>query len=194
MQQKTHPTPTFGEVRFYLSDGTRRVFASMAQALRELGLRWIEANVGAQFCEYAGRELVAAHYLSRCKSLWKILYRGHAAICRDAEGKILLPEDFAAEQRRLLRLRRHSAWAGFRWGFWNGEGPVPFTGKHRGGSWQRAPATTAEKRLAVVVDDEPGPRPSRRPHKLVNAWDDVPRTNQRSWKEHRTTQYRVRCI
>jgi len=65
--------------------------------------------------------------------------------------------------------------------------------KHRkGGGFYRQIRTTAERR---ANQDWPV-RPSRRPHRLPNAWDDIIRDDHghRSWKRHRKTQYKARIV
>jgi hypothetical protein len=60
-------------------------------------------------------------------------------------------------------------------------------GKHYSGyGFYRAPKTTQERRK---WDDEYG-RTRRSRQRLVNAWDDMIRCVQRSWKVHRKTQYK----
>lgn len=68
---------------------------------------------------------------------------------------------------------------------WNGEGPVPGTGKR--GSYSRhykKPKTQAERRWAVweVEDGEPAIRAARQAHYLPTRWDDCYRRVERSWK------------
>jgi hypothetical protein len=59
-------------------------------------------------------------------------------------------------------------------------------GRHSPYGFWRHPKTTQERRL---WDDEYG-RTRRSPRRLPNAYDDVCRCFQRSWKEHRRTQYK----
>lgn len=64
---------------------------------------------------------------------------------------------------------------------------IYWAGKHNGVyGWLRQPKTTQERRL---WDSEYG-RSRRAPHRLPEAWDDIHRQVQRSWKEHRRTQYK----
>jgi hypothetical protein len=58
------------------------------------------------------------------------------------------------------------------------------------GTWLRNPRTTQERR---ANQDWPV-RGRRLPNRLPEAWDDVPRrdADDRSWKRHRRTQYKVK--
>ena len=51
--------------------------------------------------------------------------------------------------------------------------------------WMRHPRTTAEKR----ANQEGWERPRRRPHLLPDTYDDLWVRGNKSWKEHRKTQY-----
>ncbi len=69
----------------------------------------------------------------------------------------------------------------FLWWHWGGR-------KRHWGGYLRYPKTTQERRL---WDEEYG-RAKRSPHNLVNAWDDIGRSDatHRSWKRHRKTQWK----
>ncbi len=64
---------------------------------------------------------------------------------------------------------------------------VHWRGGHYGGyRFFRHPKTVQEKRL---WDREYG-RARRSPRQLIDAWEDITRQVQRSWKLHRRTQYK----
>jgi hypothetical protein len=67
----------------------------------------------------------------------------------------------------------------YRW-LWNGQKRRNYY------CWHRQPRTTQEMRF---WDSEYGRR-RRSPSRLPDYWDDVVRHVQRSWKEHRLTQYK----
>lgn len=116
-------------------------------------------------------------------------------LVRDFYGRVVhwrdLDPPFAARaaailrQRRLRRAPRHV----FR------RGPVPGTGKPTGRSicYFRNPRTTAVLRANASLDqtdDEESPPARGRRRDLPTAWDDIPRTRDRSWKRQRHTQWR----
>lgn len=78
--------------------------------------------------------------------------------------------------------------------------PVPGTGRRGGwGRWLRRMRTTQERRAAeAIAHDEDcievkvKARARRNFSNLVNAWDDVPRGCERSWKRVRRTQWKER--
>jgi hypothetical protein len=57
-------------------------------------------------------------------------------------------------------------------------------------SFHRRPRTTRERRDSLYAEGYC--RAKRNFHNLPEAWDDITRTKQRSWKEHRKHQYKVR--
>ena len=65
-------------------------------------------------------------------------------------------------------------------------------------SWLRHPRTTQERRanqreLYSEFPDFVPYRGRRASHRLVNAWDDIPKNRgDRSWKNYRRTQYKVK--
>lgn len=75
----------------------------------------------------------------------------------------------------------------WRWGTWNGEGPVPGTACRRGGYGTfRNIQTHAQNRMHALVvqsDGEVAARAKRR--KLPTAWDDFVRRSTPTWKDQR---------
>jgi len=74
---------------------------------------------------------------------------------------------------------------------WNGNGPVPGTGRRKNYRFMRRPRTTQELRLAAGVvfeDDEPEWRGRRR--NVPTAYDDIILHRDHSWKRHRRTQWK----
>jgi hypothetical protein len=69
-------------------------------------------------------------------------------------------------------------------------GQTWFGGVRHRGRWLRRPRTTQERR---AWDPEFG-RAKRSPCRLPQAWDDILIQSQesRSWKRHRSTQYKAR--
>jgi hypothetical protein len=68
---------------------------------------------------------------------------------------------------------------------WNGNGPVPYIHKRRGGRHHyRRMATQSDRRLNQVIRDEgePAIRASRNAFNLPNAWDDFKLYRERNWK------------
>lgn len=64
--------------------------------------------------------------------------------------------------------------------------------------WMRKPRTTQErrangKRCYLLIDDyKVNIRASRNMSNLVEAWDDIWNTGQRSWKKYRKHQWKVK--
>jgi hypothetical protein len=78
---------------------------------------------------------------------------------------------------------------------WNGTGPVPHTGRRRGGNAYRYVHTLPERRANSVIDaeaGEPAARASRRGRSLPSSWDDMVRSDygDRCWKRHRKHQWK----
>lgn len=59
-------------------------------------------------------------------------------------------------------------------------------------SWLRKPRTTQERRRACDKSEWEWTRGCRSWKRLVDAWDDIPTSGQKSWKLRRRTQYRVK--
>lgn len=186
-----YPPSPLDEVRLYLRNAAGVVdqiftYPTKAAALKALGLPWIAENVREQFREFSHYE----RWIS-AEGAWlsQRRYREAWAVMRDAQGRPLDASDFRSLDRKYRPRGR-------RFGFdcWNGEGPVPRTGRPSGGHYFRRLGTMNERRLAQPVDpDEPAPRSARNTRNLPNSWDDyaVAAREVRNWKRHRRTQYKV---
>lgn len=78
---------------------------------------------------------------------------------------------------------------------WNGTGPVPRTGRRRGGSAYRHVRTQAERRANAFVypdEHEPPARAARSCRNLASLWDDQVRSDYglRNWKHYRPHQWK----
>jgi hypothetical protein len=78
---------------------------------------------------------------------------------------------------------------------WSGTGPVPRTGRRRGGSAYRHVRTQAERRANVFIyldEQEPPARAARSCSNLASLWDDLVRSDcgLRSWKHYRSHQWK----
>lgn len=176
--------PALEEVRLYLRTGEVFTYKSKREALKDLGLRWIEENVGEHFCVYSHTERLVGDY-----EVANQVYRTANAIMRDPHGNPLFPGDFRA---LCPKKKRYRWW--LRYETWNGEGPVPGTGRRPGGRYCRRVQTTSERRLAQVIDPvEPKPRAARNVSNIPKIWDDytVAAREDRSWKRFRRTQYKT---
>lgn len=81
--------------------------------------------------------------------------------------------------------RRGDVWFWRRNPRWNGEGPVPGTGRRiRGRKYFRYPVTQRDRRenCRPLEVDEPRVRAARNHHYLPSSWDDIYRRTERSWK------------
>ncbi len=187
-----HQVPPYeSAVTLFSRDGEVEVFKSMKAALKALGLRWIEDNVGPHFRVFRYVE----RRFDTQRALWVAdpLYDNYRYILRNDQGEPVTAADFAV-------FRRQRPWRGswaLRYAQWNGEGPVPGTRCRRGGRhYYRHPRTMHERRQAALVLEEEGevaPRPHRSANSLPCAWDDfrVAARDDRNWKRFRRTQWRA---
>ena len=89
-------------------------------------------------------------------------------------------------------LPARTPWHLRRYATWNGNGPVPFTGRRHLGSVYRSLRTLRSRAQAQCLDvEEPMGRP-RAWKNLPTAWDDFARADfgQKNWKRYRRTQWR----
>ena len=166
-------------IKVFSHAGLVGTYASLEAAIDALGASWLE--------EYA-----SSHYIP--KSHLAIFGRpGFVTpfVLRTEEGEAIPPEAILAIYRARIVFR------GRRWralNKWNGTGPVPGTGRRRGGHFYRRVRHANERRQAfwVAEDGEVAPRPARRFKNLPDNWDDhqVSARESRSWKRFRKTQYK----
>jgi hypothetical protein len=161
-------------------------YPSLHALIAALGLPWIQSYVGAHFRTVA------------CVDTWgNVMHHVCHYILRSDFGDTLTAVDCAAinrdpEENLSWRFRRPA----FR--TWNGEGPVPYTGRRGRGRYYRRMGTVAEHRAAAAAasqlreGDEPPFRAARNSRNLPSAWSDLHRSAQkdRSWKRFRTTRWK----
>jgi hypothetical protein len=165
-------------------DGGVRIFRSPAEAVRQLGHRWISENVGPEFRVFSHTESFRGET--------RRIYLESRYVMRDDFGNRLTSADFTTLHRKPDFWSR---WRGPALSRWNGDGPVPFTGKSSGGYCFRRPQTMQERRWGQAADtDDIAPRARRNPANLPNAWDDeqISARGNRSWKSFRRYQCRAR--
>ena len=97
-------------------------------------------------------------------------------------GDALTRDDFSS-----FAPEQPEVWLG---SYWRG-----FPGSRRAAyrNWMRYPRTQNERSMngaALAEEGEPRARNVRLGNNLPSSWDDLYRTSQRSWKEHRRKQYR----
>lgn len=175
---KTEPVQYEDPVTLICDDGSKFYFSSKAEVLQHLGLQWIGTYVGQHFKQYAG--------YNHCDGT--PFYQIHHWIMRDGASKPLTAADFYTSPR----CKRY--WE-IPYLFWNGNGPVPGTGKRRyyHSNYYRSFHSIAAKRDAVsVFEDEPKFRAKRNVKNIPEAWDDYPRSScyDRSWKKFRKQQHK----
>lgn len=176
-----HQTSHDETVILLCRNGTRQIFRNRNQALKSLGRTFIAYSVGAQFQVPVHAEpgdAAAAHF------------RVYDFVLRDAQGRVLTISDFPKPNGSSLR-----TWY-YRNIFWNGKGPVPYTGKRGRHAHYRAMRTTQERRLSQehLLDPlAPRVRPKRNMVNLPDSWEDVARSDlkEQNWKRQRKTQYRA---
>lgn len=175
--------PTEVAVSLFYREGPVRTFRSKADALLELGYNWIAHNVGPDFRRFAH----VAHYVDMDGELEPV-YRVYDYTMREVAGEALTARDFnelktayvSKHQRRLFSA-------------WNGEGPVPGTAKSSGRYRHfRRVHTYGERRdaHAFTGEGEAAPRASRNANNIRTNYDDIARGMSRSWKKHRTQQWK----
>jgi len=163
--------------RFILTRGSLRLgeFTSLYAIGRHLGIRVV-------------RELFY-HELNDVPQLtWPGQYasRSSALQVQDADGERITWRIVLRACRELEPAKRRVPSS-----FWNGEGPVPGTGRSRGYRFKRRPQTSQELRMiAGVVPEEGEPvwRASRRD--IPTVWDDLILRPDHSWKRHRRTRWK----
>ena len=179
------PNPPARPVRLWASDGTVYEYASLTAFVEAHGLYWVQRSLGPGF------RVCGCATPCRVKSLCPSP-KCYPFVLRDHAGEVISVETCEAEWRRLQGPCR---WRYGRYRFWNGKGPVPYTGKLGGGHYHRRVRTFPEHRACEAVltsEGEPRFRAARNRHNLPSAWDDIRITARydRSWKRHRKTQYK----
>lgn len=177
-------------VTLFRDDGECWAYRSMSEALRVLGSSFIRHHVEREFRTYLGGREARVFIKNGGTHTVQSAPRYHCAryVLRDDFGQPLTIDDFGVDaQRRRIHARFRS--------FWNGEGPVPHTGRHGPYRWLRRPRTYQEIRInagAVQEEGEPLARICRTGRHLPQAWDDLNRCCLRSWKDHRRHQWEKR--
>ena len=173
-------------VRLACADGSVTLYPSLRTFVEAHGIHWVRFSIGPAFrvcgCATHCRSLLACPHLQT-----------YPWVLRDHEGEVVCVEQCEAVWREI---RQPAPWRYGRYRFWNGQGPVPYTGKHGTGHWYRRIRTFGEHRAAVGVvreAGEPAFRAARTRHNLPSAWDDqrVVARKDRSWKRFRTTQWKL---
>ena len=169
--------------------GNRSNFAGHAPSLRALYrlLCDLSAERAKRFAELSRRRR-DEFYLH---GTWDPLPGWPDFLVIDNRGELRPDLDDPRKIRRSFPAHKHAVDGG-----WNGDvrprgTPIAGTGG-RYGRFRRHPHTQQERRWAcpVVEEGEPVVRGRRRFRQLPSSWDDFARTNQRSWKHQRRTQWR----
>jgi hypothetical protein len=183
-------------VTLFKRNGDVVAFSSMQAAFRQLGFSWIAANVGPHFRTFShhvyvsldGRVVRNRKEIGGIAIQWPV-YVEHDYVMRDDSGNPLTAESFA-----FLRAKSSGSYTvrGFR--YWNGVGPVPFTGKQTGAHYFRNIRYVNAKRVAQYFpeDGELAPRAARNARGEPDSWDDKPIAARscRNWKRYRKIQWR----
>lgn len=176
-------------VTLFCVSGKAWHYPSKAHALRALGLAWIREHVVADYCVFAGFDYSSSFFRGDVYSCTKTpRYASGEYILRDDQGNKLTSFDFEPALSRRRRGYRHPL------DNYPGYGPVPRTGRFRGGHLFRRPRTANEIRQSQVMEPglEPAPRASRDLRYLIDPWDDYPRSGRRdrNWKRFRKAQWK----
>lgn len=160
--------PVNQPVVFRNGTGETLRYESRKHAVQALGFSWLRHNLVTEFWP--------------ADDIWSLSRRDTQWICEEGDRRLSL-SDFAAYKPKARYTRAST---------WNGEGPVPGVSRPRNGNYYRRMRTMGERRKAIPIDDEPGPRPSRRAKRLPNNWDDYPRKalSNNNWKRFRKTQWK----
>lgn len=159
-------------------DGLVASFSSLEAAIDYLGASWLKA--------YA-----SDYYTSATRLIFGRPAFSTPFVLRTEDGDAISPALILSIYRARIVFR------GRRWralNQWNGTGPVPGTGRLRGGHYYRRIRNANERRQAfwVAEDGEVAPRPARSFKNLPDNWDDyrVSAHESRNWKRFRKTQYK----
>lgn len=96
----------------------------------------------------------------------------------------------------VFKHKKDNPYVSYRHEFWNGEGPVPYTGQRGRYRYRRKPRTLSIlKDAASEVDEDEiefNVKNRRTKGNITTAWDDKGRSDWsiRNWKRHRKTQYK----
>lgn len=151
--------------RVYLiaANGESTEYKNIDEAARHLDGYFLSRHVGTHFNEITPRDCLADFVL------------------RSELGDIITPAEVLAA--RKARVARRSRWVN-----------LPLSGrKYARYCWLRHPRTTQERCWADAWKDEdfaPRTRARRNARNLPNAWDDVHRDVERSWKRYRKAQWK----
>lgn len=173
-------------VTLYSPEGALRTFKSGEAAVRELGSAWLRRNVHPRLL--SEEEL----YWAKKRSWLPV----ENFCMRDEAGDPVLVSELLAQSKVKQQWRPFSRYLMSAL-TWNGEGPVPGSGRSRfnRGRTLREPRTQAARRQAALVlldDGEVPPRAKRNANNLPTAWDDVyiHSLDNDNWKRYRKTQYK----
>lgn len=171
-----HVIPPAPSRVFLVRGGLRlHVFTSLLDLGRHLGLA-------------ALRELAYAEHRGEPAVSWYAVdvVLPAALVVRNEAGDVLTWREVLRACRELAPRKARD-----RFHTWNGEGPVPRTGRRRNYRFKRSIRTTQELRMIAGVlpeEGEPAWRGVRR--NLPTAWDDLFPHRDRSWKRHRRTRWK----
>jgi len=193
--------------------GIVETYESKEAAFKKLGFSFIKNSIGFEF-DIPNRRL----YQSSCERVFfgnkpsgiagKTNQKAYADICGDGFLKrysdFVLRNEYGENLTIIefaeLAIKQRKEWDDRRYirrslDTWNGEGPVPGTGKFRSyGSFWRHPKTFAALRTAAeFLDENEVPvRAKRTAGHIPTTRDDRVRSDYRikSWKKYRKTQYK----
>lgn len=180
--------PHLSAISLFSHAGLVRRFASKKETVSELGYSWISQYVGSHFREFSHRERL---YSERHPDGYRYtaVYTIRPYILRDELGTILRAGDFP---RPYIPRGR---WRYLAFNFWNGAGPVPYTGKRGRFKQSRHPGTQPARREAAYFPEygEPRIRAKRKAIGAPTAWDNLRRADieDRSWKRNRAHQWKA---
>jgi hypothetical protein len=179
-------------VSLFCKDGSVSVYASLAQAKKELGIRWIARSVGKHFREYlCTTRTYDTDDDGNLVTVRKPEFQESEYVMRDDAGQPVTLADFQALTSREKYI---SYWAR-KYATWNGEGPVPGVRKWRGGRhyFRHFHVMHSRRQASFFAEEgEVAPRCSQNEHGIPDPWDDqhVSAREDRSWKRYRRTQYK----
>jgi len=192
-------------VYLYEASGKVTIYDNKKSAYEALGFSFIAYTAGVELADTNKKidmyspncERKKTHtFIRLCGEYARGAYYSEYVLVNDYR-EILTIDDFAAiidEERKYKPLY---PWLYDRYNNWNGQGPVPGTGKKTFSHCWRHPKTLAALRASYVCkeDMEPEMRGSRKRGILPTAWDDYRRSSlyDRSWKRFRKTQYKKKA-
>jgi len=181
-------------VQLFDANGSCWTYRSLQIFVDEFGLYWIQSNCGDIFHTESWERTYSSVLVT--KPWNKILvFKDWYMLRFEGEVEPILAKDIPdlLGWETSWRPKKSKPWHlyDFR------DGPVEGIHSYRGGRYQSNPRTTQERRWAVAHDYElqkygMRARSKRNFTNLISSWDREGRKSQKSWKNQRKTQWKIK--